>query len=161
MNLMRSLSSHQKYYLEQICLGKRTAYWSAEERRYVCCEWVNSTGERYYSFVPHNKPRPKYVTPYYPAKAALGRWAITQRDWFGSAVVELLQRGLLKDVNGRLMPTKEAVKVFGSPPPPPAPKRTVKMSRTRPARDQSDGEVHVERRRLRSEDEVAVVRPLP
>lgn len=120
MNLLRSLSSHQKYYLRGIARGFYVLTFDPDHNCYTS---RFSTGEDLYTVISPSKPR--------------GRRLMKSGNHMQSAIVELVQRKVLVDVNGRLVPSKEAAKVFGSPPPPAPAKRTVKMWRSRAAREQS------------------------
>ncbi len=121
MNLLRTLTSHQVWYLELICKGEIVLLWNADEKHYV-----RQGSNDYIMVMPNNKPWPKKNS------------FRSRRPWLGSVVVELKQRGVLVDVDGRLMPSKAAVKLFGAPAKIEPPKRVVKMSRTRAARVQGD-----------------------
>lgn len=118
MNVRRSLSRHQDYYLRQIGLGKIVLVWDEDYRRYVEVE-----GHFLMPVGGGSKPR----------GARLARCG----NHFSSSVIELLQRGLLVDNgSGRLVPSRDAARQYGRPRPLPVPKRTFKMHRTRAARVQ-------------------------
>lgn len=123
MNLERSLSRHQLYYLKEICSGQMVLEWSDYFQRFGI-EYRSRDGKRSYGLrlMGDSKPR--------------GRQLVMAGGHLDSSIIELRQRGLLVEQNGRLMPSKEAAKQFGSPPPLVAPKREIAMSRTRAAREQ-------------------------
>lgn len=118
MNLLRTLTKEQLYHLKRLCEGDVVLLWDEEERRYM-----EQSGP-YRMSIPHGNDRQR------------GRRGRSKRPWLGSVVVGLLQRKLLVDDDGRIMPSKAAAKLFGNPPPLPTPKKEVKMHRTRAARDQ-------------------------
>jgi hypothetical protein len=117
VNIKRSLSSHQKYYLRQVCSGQTVIARSPTSGRYV---W--QAGADFVYTMDGSKARGKHA-----------RWG----DHCRSSIIELRQRGfLVDDGEGRLVPSKEVAKQYGSPPPIPKPKRVVRMNRTRAAREQ-------------------------
>ena len=122
MNLDRTLTRQQKFYLKQICSGALVLVWNEDYKG-----WVKELSDGAIWCMPHNKVRP----------SDFGRGLRSSRYvWLGTVVVELTQRGILEDVNGRLMPNKDAQRLYGTPPPISVPERVVKMHRTRAAREQ-------------------------
>lgn len=121
MNLSRTLTRNQVYYLKQICSGQLVIEWIPEYRYYA---------EQY-------KSRDGSTLLFYAAgrSKARGR-AVLRRNHFPDAVTDMLACRVLVDVGGRLMPNAEARRQYGTPPPIPMPRRTFKMSRTRAARVQ-------------------------
>lgn len=112
MNLRRTLSRQQLFWLKRIATGQlvlrrvegTTADYSSDDHYYV------STG---------SKP-----------SARCG-------SHLAKAVVVCFQRGLIAEARaGRLVTVGEAARQFGSPPEPVPPKRAVRMWRTRAAREQ-------------------------
>ena len=116
MNLRRTLSNHQLYYLQQIAKGNIIIVTDPE-----------------FDTAPF---KGKDISHWdFPMSKMRGHRAL----WGGheySSIVEMKQRGLLVDHEGRLVPCKEAQKQFGKPPPLVLPKKKPKMSRTRAARVQ-------------------------
>ncbi len=115
MNLRRSLSRHQAYYLREIASGRIVLFWSTKHH---CA--VSQDG-------------------YLLGLASKSRGSRLQRcgNHFHSSVVELMQRGVLIRDGDRIVPSKEAGKQYGNPPSIKQPKRTFRMSRTRAARVQA------------------------
>jgi hypothetical protein len=120
MNVLRSVSRHQRWLLQQ--LGKGSIRITKESRTFV---------------VTHYYPPPLTPTaiPVSVSKPR-GRAAL-----FGghlqSSIVELYQRGILvEESGGAVVMCREARRQFGTPSALPSPKRFVRMSRTRAARDQ-------------------------
>ena len=108
MNLKRSLSRHQHYFLREI---------ASERIVYILNRGVYCSGG-YQVFKPGYS---KYL-------------GVRFGNHEQNSLIELYQRRLLIDSNGRLVPSPQAAKQFGSPPETPAPKREILMSRTRAAR---------------------------
>ncbi len=110
MNLLRPLSRHHRQCLRWIASGEYVVTWEPEERRWV---------ERYRRY------RGGYSESYsviLPSKPRGSRLIMCHGHWT-SSIVELLQRGLLVDEGGRLVPSREARRVFGTPEALPAPVR--------------------------------------
>jgi hypothetical protein len=111
MNIARALNHHQLFWLKRIANGQCVlTRVEGTKSDYV-------SAERYYVRTGRK--------PSTPCGSHLQK-----------AVFNLFQRGVLVDADGRLVLSDAAAKQFGRPPGMPAPKRQVKMSRTRPARDQ-------------------------
>lgn len=117
MNLERSLSNHQKYYLGLLCKGHIVLTLDPETGIYG----DDRSGSWGWAVKPSN---------------GKGRTSAMCGGHYYKAMAVLWQRGVIVDMNGRLMPSKEAQRAFGTPPPIASPKRTVKMHRTRAARVQ-------------------------
>jgi hypothetical protein len=122
MNLKRSLSRHQSYYLGLIADGKLVLVRDPEDPESKV--YIDPEGFEYFR-LGNSKPRRG-------CRPMCGNHK-------QSALVELCQRGLLIDMDGRLVPSREASKQYGTPPPLPKKRRVVVMSRTRAARVQPEG----------------------
>jgi len=118
VNLLRTLTKRQLYHLQEICEGRTVILWDAGEGAYF-----EQTSGDYRMRMPHGNDRQR-------------RRNSSKRPWLGSCVVTLLQRKVLVDEEGRLVPCKAAARLFGRPPRIEPPKKSLKMSRTRAARDQ-------------------------
>lgn len=132
MNLRRSLSNHQEYYLRQMCLGRLIVVENqdAYEKYGVFYDGKTYPGVQI-TGRPNGKPRSS------PRVLCGGHMY--------SSITELRQRGILVLEDGRWVPNKAAQRQFGRLPKLSFPPRCVTMNRTRPARvqkDLSDGKLH-------------------
>lgn len=127
MNLRRTLSKRQAYYLAQIGRGTLAVRYDEEIRRFVVEEYTKASRHR----------KAHMATCSLPASKSRGRHLRMSGDHFNSAMIEIIQRGLLVREDDRLVLSKDARKNFGSPPTLPMPARAFQMSRTRAARVQS------------------------
>ena len=113
MNFRRRLSRHQARVLTQIGSGELRVRWDAAADHYI----LSHQGAGH-MWLQKSKPR------------------LMSGNHLQNSIVELLQRGLLVDEGGRLVPVRAARRDFGMPPPERIPERHVVMSRTRAARIQ-------------------------
>lgn len=117
MNLRRSLSTHQRRLLERIASGvTRIVLHEGRPAFEISERWLYAI-----SAIPVSKPR--------------GRNTIMSGSHDRLSACELIQRGLIVRDGENFTLSKEAARVFGSPPKLPPPKKVVAMSRTRPVRD--------------------------
>jgi hypothetical protein len=121
MNVLRRMNKNQQHYMEMICSGKWVIKWDPDHEAYAL-----GVGEKYALTVPKRKLWFRQL------------YRCSMRDPWPTLVLEWQIRGLLIDVDGRLMPSKDVIRAFGAPPPEPMPpKAKPKMSRTRAARAQA------------------------
>jgi hypothetical protein len=113
------LSSHQDYYMRLVASGRLVLVFDHDRKCFV-----SAVGEgKFWNTIPSSKPIGRRGPSYF----IFGH--------LNSSIIELRQRGLLVSENDRLVPSREARKIFGYPPIKVQP-RQLKMSRTRAARVQ-------------------------
>lgn len=122
MNLARSLSRHQLFYLKLVCSGEMVIVWHEPNEGYVEI-YRGARGDEHIGIT-------------FADSKTRGRNLFKCGNHKSSSIIELRQRGVLIDVGGRLLPNRDAARQFGTPPPLPVPKHIITMSRTRAARVQ-------------------------